>query len=66
MSYYNKKTLCFIDIKDYKWIIVESNGNYKFHFHNAGVGGSSPPITTTYSNAPFQGYFFVQLIPPFF
>jgi len=53
MSYYNKKTLCFIDIKDYKWIIVESNGNYKFHFHNAGVGGSSPPITTIYFNTPF-------------
>ncbi len=32
-----------------EWIIVESNGNDKIHFHNAGVGGSSPPITTIYS-----------------
>jgi len=36
-----------------KWIIKESSGNHKYHFHNAGVGGSSPPITTIYSNTPF-------------
>jgi len=34
-----------------KWIIVESNGNYKLYFHNAGVGGSSPPITTIFYKA---------------
>jgi len=35
-----------MDIMTNEWIIVESNGNHKIHFHNAGVGGSSPPITT--------------------
>ena len=27
---------------------------YKYNIHNAGVGGSSPPITTTY-NKVFRG-----------
>ena len=35
-----------MELIDIQWIIVESNGNHKIHFHNAGVGGSSPPITT--------------------
>ena len=49
-----------------KWIIKDSSGNHKVHFHNAGVGGSSPPITTINSNTPFQGYFFCPTYLPYF
>jgi len=49
-----------------KWIIKDSSGNHKVHFHNAGVGGSSPPITTIFQMPLFRGIFFAHLDLPIF
>ena len=66
MDYKPCKSLYNKDLIGVYRIIVESNGKHKFHFHNAGVGGSSPPITTINSNTPFQGYFFCPTYLPYF
>ena len=61
MDYKPCKSLYNKDLIGVYRIIVESNGKHKFHFHNAGVGGSSPPITTIYSKG-----FSVFSLSPFF